>query len=273
MPTRFSELPASLAQRTIFDTLGGAVPALIAQPDGDAPSPFVLWMHGRTVRKELDPGRYLRWVRAGIAAVALDLPGHGARFIPGVQDSEHAPAVIAQMVNEIDPVLASLRDRYPRLDFSRAAIGGMSAGGMATLRRLCDPHPFVAAAVEGTTGDLTGLYLGIDRDEAGSDPTARDRATIESIDAGRRLDSFKPIPLLALHTEGDEMVPIEMQRAFLKSLGGHYRDKGASPDLISLHTFRDTGAPHEHAGFGRSGSEAKDLQVEFFKRVLRPAHR
>jgi len=34
-------------------------------------------MHGRTANKELDPGRYLRLIRAGIAVCAIDLPGHG----------------------------------------------------------------------------------------------------------------------------------------------------------------------------------------------------
>jgi hypothetical protein len=46
-------------------------------------------------------------------------------------------------------------------DLSRIAIGGMSAGGMVALRRLCDqstPCPR-AAVVECTTGWLGGLYL------------------------------------------------------------------------------------------------------------------
>jgi len=76
---RFSRLPSSLASRAKSVRFGD-VPALLAHPDWETPAPVVLWMHGRTVSKELDPGRYLRWVRAGIAACAVDLPGHGERF-------------------------------------------------------------------------------------------------------------------------------------------------------------------------------------------------
>lgn len=267
MEPRFAQLPRSLAERTRADMLGDGVPALIATPPGEDQVPFVLWMHGRTVSKELDPGRYLRWIRAGIAAVALDLPGHGERFVPGAHDPERTPAVVEQMVGEIDGVLASLRERYPRLDLTRSAIGGMSAGGMATLRRLCDPHPFVGAAVEGTTGDLTGLYFppaGHGKDW----PVSHDRASVERIDTARRLAHFRPIPLLALHNEGDALVPVGVQRAFLDRLRDHYREQGADPEMVRLHTFSETGAPQEHAGFGRFGNEAKNLQLDFLSSVL-----
>lgn len=270
MDPRFGQLPRSLADRATAETLGDGVPALIATPEGDDPVPFVVWMHGRTVSKELDPGRYLRWIRAGIAAVALDLPGHGARFVQGSHDPERTPAVVEQMVEELDAVLASVRKRFPRLDMTRAAIGGMSAGGMATLRRLCEPHPFVAAAVEGTTGDLDALYFppaGHGKDW----PVSHDHASVERIDASRHLSTFRPIPLLALHNEGDELVPLKIQQGFLEQLRARYTAAGTDPGLISLHTFRETGAPQEHAGFGRYGNDAKNLQLEFLIRHLRPA--
>ncbi|RMH25731.1 MAG: hypothetical protein D6692_10365 [Planctomycetota bacterium] len=264
MDARFSQLPRSLLDRSEFDTLGEGVPALIATPEGDGPVPFVLWMHGRTVSKELDPGRYLRWVRDGIGAVALDLPGHGQRFVEGSHDPRNTPAVVEQMVGEIDGVLASLRERYPRLDMARAGIGGMSAGGMAALRRLCDPHPFCCAAIEGTTGDLSGLYF--PQTGHGKDwPVSHDRASVERIDASRWLHGFRPIPLLALHNEGDKLVPIEVQRRFLDRLRAHYMKAGADPDLIRLEVFRDSGAPQEHSGFGRHANEAKNIQLAFLR--------
>lgn len=270
LEARFSQLPRSLVERSSVETLGDGVPALVAMPEGDGPVPFVLWMHGRTAYKELDPGRYLRWVRAGIAAVALDLPGHGARSVEGAHDPERTPAVVEQMVEEIDGVLASLRERFPRLDLARAGIGGMSAGGMATLRRLCDPHPFVCAAVESTTGDLDRLYF--PPEGHGKDwPVSHDRATVRRIDAAQHLAGFRPIPLLAIHTEGDELVPVGVQRGFLDRLRAHYRDGGADPGLVELVTFRDTGAPQEHAGFGRSGNDAKNAQLDFLVRCLAPA--
>ncbi|MEM9373464.1 MAG: prolyl oligopeptidase family serine peptidase [Planctomycetota bacterium] len=268
MDERFARLPRSLQDRATTLTLGDGVPALVALPEGDDPVPFVLWMHGRTVNKELDPGRYLRWIRAGIAAVAVDLPGHGDRFIEGSHDPERTPAVVEQMYGEIDGVLASIRDRHPRLDMTRAGIGGMSAGGMATLRRLCDPHPFLAASIEGTTGDLIGLYFPDSSDASGHWPVQHDRAAVKRIDSSTNLSEFEPLPLLALHNEGDELVPISLQRRFLERLGEQYAARGANRDLITLWTFADTGAPMEHAGFGRFGNDAKNVQLDFLSGVL-----
>lgn len=268
MDDRFTRLPRSLQERAAHGTLGDGVPALIALPERDGPVPFVLWMHGRTVNKELDPGRYLRWVRAGIGAVALDLPGHGERFVEGSHSPQNTPAVVEQMYQEIDGVLASIRDRHPRLDMGRAAIGGMSAGGMATLRRLCEPHPFVAAAIEGTTGNLLGLYFPEDGDPGEHVASDHDRSAVERIDTLTHLDGFEPLPLLALHIDGDQLVPLPVQQRFLDRLGDHYESRGASRDLITLETFKDTGAPYEHAGFGRYGNDAKNIQLDFLTRVL-----
>lgn len=268
MDPRFAKLPKSLEDRATRDHLGDDVPALIALPEGDGPVPFVLWMHGRTVSKELDPGRYLRWIRAGIGAVALDLPGHGERSVPGGGDPANTPAVLAQMVEEIDGVLASIRDRYPRLDLARAGIGGMSAGGMVTLRRLCEPHPFVCAAIEGTTGDLGSLYFPHDGKGRENWPVQHDPAQITPISAADHMDGFAPIPLLALHNVGDRVVPIGIQRGFLDTLRAHYSERGADPDQVRLETFEDTGAPEEHAGFGRYANDAKNLQLAFFEQHL-----
>src|SRR4029450_3068251 len=64
-----AKLPSALRANARWLRLGptpGNIPALITHPDW-APghlAPVVIWMHGRTVNKELDPGRYLRWMRA-----------------------------------------------------------------------------------------------------------------------------------------------------------------------------------------------------------------
>lgn len=271
MDPRFAKLPADLARRTRWARLGRSqVPTLIAHPDWQTPAPFVIWLHGRTVNKELDPGRYLRWVRAGIAAVAIDLPGHGERLDPEYHSPQKTLDTLAQAVGEIDEVLDALAaPEYGEFfDPGRSAIGGMSAGGMATLRRLCDPHPFLCAAVEGTTGDLGALYAGSAERPW---PVSHDPARVAAIDPARHLGTFRPIPLLALHATGDQMVPIAGMQGFLDALRARYAEQGADPAMIELRTFTDTGAPQEHAGFGRYGNDAKNAQVEFLVRHLRPA--
>lgn len=278
MIDRFAKFSQSLRSRVRSVRLGASqVPTLLAHPDWKSPAPTVLWMHGRTVSKELDSGRYLRWIRGGIAAVAVDLPGHGERFELAMQHPRRSLDVVAQMVSEVDSIVAALghnADVQPCFDLSRLAIGGMSAGGMAALRRLCAPHPFSCASVEGTTGWLGGLYL----DEPDSDDGARtqapwavahDPATVKALDPFEHLRTWRPIPLLALHSEADRIIPVAGMRRFMGALQRQYEAQGNNSPL-TLATWPETGAPAEHAGFGRVANEAKSLQIAFLSEHLRP---
>ena len=110
MIERFAQFPNALAVRCRVARFGD-VPVLLAHPDWDSCVPVVLWLHGRTANKELDPGRYLRWIRAGFAACAIDLPGHGERSVAAMQDPDATPDVLAQAVGEIDGVVEQLADR------------------------------------------------------------------------------------------------------------------------------------------------------------------
>lgn len=277
--SRFAQFPRALARRARVGRVGihNQIPVLLVHPDWNdqsqgpvTPRPVILWMHGRTVSKELDPGRYLRFARAGIATCAIDLPAHGERLDPQLQSPAHTLDVISQMVAEVDQVLDALR-AFPEFDLTKSAIGGMSAGGMVTLRRLCDPHSFVCATVEGSTGWLGGLYFpqesGLaDRVERWS--VEHDHAKVAALDPMIRLDGFRPIPLLAMHSEADQMVPIEGQRRFLDALRTKYLTKGSPSSWIRLQTWPTTGAPQEHSGFGRVATEAKTIQTEFLANCL-----
>lgn len=223
-------------------------------------------MHGRTVTKEIDPGRYLRWVRAGIVACAVDLPGHGERFEARLQTPEATLEVVEQMVQEIDGVTEALRahllhegpagagDSAPRLSLG---IGGMSAGGMVAMARLCRRHPFVAASVEASTGSWRRQ----------SHRAMWDQARADRLDPIEHLESWREIPFQAIHARHDEWVNVDGQREFIESL----RARAAQPGQIEFEVFEErTGAPFEHAGFGRFGAKAKDLQTQFWQRRLGP---
>jgi dienelactone hydrolase len=268
-PGSMLKLARALEERTRFETLAGGVPALIAHPDWEARAPLVLWMHGRTSRKEIDSGRYLRLIRAGIAVCAIDLPGHGDRSEARLQDAEGTVEMLAAALPEVDRVLESLLGgpHGAMFDGGRLGIGGISAGGMVTLRRLCEPHGFACAAVEATTGWLEGLYF----PEGGGEgrwPVDHAREAVEAVDPMAHLDGFEPLPLLALHSQADELVPFSVQDRFIGRLRDHYEAKGADPELVELTTWAETGAPQEHLGFGRFSNEAKNLQVEFFQKRL-----
>ncbi|MEO1129664.1 MAG: alpha/beta fold hydrolase [Planctomycetota bacterium] len=271
---RFTRLPRALEERTIIRRLAsdvtpfddGGIPALLAHPDegwhqpGAAPTPrpVVLWLHGRTVSKELDPGRYLRWQRAGIATCAIDLPGHGDRLEESLQGPGTTLQIVRQCAQEIDLVLDALRNFNGAFDLERVAIGGMSAGGMVVLHRLCSDHPFVCASVEGTGGDFRAV-LGERYDD-----------TAAAIDPSLHLDGWRTIPLQALHSEADEWMPFEGIRAFVDRVRQLHASRSDDDSIVELHSWPETGAPAEHIGFGRFSNDAKNLQRDFYQRWLSP---
>src|SRR5438093_1499418 len=100
-------------------------------------------------------------------------------------------------------------DRFAKLPASLA--------GKPRTVRLAEPHPFKCAAVESTTGDLAALY---------ASPATHPPDRIAPLDPAQHLADFKPIPLLALHSESDRVVPIDSQRRFIDRLKSHYSAPG-----------------------------------------------
>ncbi len=251
--------PHSLRRYARWMSLAGA-PAVVMHPDHDegaSPTlrtlPWVLWFHGRTVNKELDPGRYLRWLRAGIGCVAIDLPGHGERLDPPLQAPSRVLDVVRRAEAEIDAIVGSMR-QLDGFDPDRIGLGGMSAGGMVSMVRLCRAHAFMGALLESTTGDWSARVAGAQW------PMDLVRA-LNPID---HLAAWREIPVLAIHSELDQWVPIDGQRRFLDAL----RSRAAHPEHIELLAFESTGAPFEHSGFGRMGAVAKDAGTAFWLRTF-----
>jgi hypothetical protein len=91
----------------------------------------------------------------------------------------------------------------------------------------------------------------------------RDREAMD-LDPSLNLDGWAEIPLQVIHARHDEWMSIEGQRAFVEALRARYRRS----DLIESIEYDRTGAPFEHAGFGRMASDAKNRQVAFLRRWL-----
>ena len=261
MPDRLEQArwPSSLRDHARLLQLGPA-PAVIVTPDeAPPPWPLVLWLHGRSVNKEIDSARYRRLQRGGIATCAIDLPGHGERLDEALQQPEALADLLGQALTEVDPVLEAALAADARLDADRLAIGGVSAGGMVTLRRLGDPHRFLAAAVESSGGDLAA---------AGS-PARYREVGARGLDPIAHLAGWRPIPLLALHSEADALVPVAAIRGFTTALAAHYAAQGADADLVRLVTWETTGAPQEHLGLGKRSAEGRQLLLDHLQRALR----
>jgi fermentation-respiration switch protein FrsA (DUF1100 family) len=91
------------------------------------------------------------------------------------------------------------------------------------------------------------------------------------VNAAEHLAGVAPVPLLALHSEADSMVPWPGQRDFLERLREHYAAVGAKRSLVREHTWAETGAPFEHVGFGKVSNEAKNMQTDFLAGCLTPS--
>ena len=235
--------------------VSGTVPAVVMRPDdrGDDPLPFLLWFPGRTATKELDSGRYLRLVRKGVACVGIDLPGHGERFDHSLQEGAKTIEVVLAAAREIDAILSDLA-AVGGLDMTRCAIGGMSAGGMVAMVRGCTAHPFCGMLLESTTGDW----------ESQRQRAMYQQELVDAFNPITHLNAWRDIPVLAIHSELDAWVPIDGQRRFLEAL----RARSMAPERIAMHAYGETGAPHEHMGFGRMASDAKDRGSAFVAKCV-----
>lgn len=220
---------------------------------------MVLWMHGRTAWKELDPGRYLRLMRSGIAIAAPDLPGHGQRYDAELQKPTHVLDVIMQMLAELDAVAG---DAVASLNANpmHTGLGGISAGGMIAIARLTRPHAWRCAVLESTTGSW-----GHQRARpmfAGST-----EAAIAAIDPINHLDQWRSLPILAVHSKADEWVDWLGQKHFLDRI-----QRLGPPELIEELLFEHTGAEHEHVGFGRFSAEVKERERLFYLQHILGSH-
>jgi predicted peptidase len=255
MKSRFESLPRRL--KTLSQEVQiGEVPCLLVKGEGKL-RPFIIWIHGRTADKELDPGRYLRYVRNGINVCAVDLPGHGARFDAALQEARQSLEVVMKMASEIDGVMNGLEE-FGGFDLQKAAIGGVSAGGMAAILRLLTPHHFCAVVLESTVGNLEAM-----RDLPLCSALSDDE--IADINPLNHLGGWKDIPVLAFHNKRDEWIPISGQESFINAL----KEKSTKSEQIEFITFERTGAPYEHIGFGRESAFVKEVQVEFVAKYLK----
>jgi pimeloyl-ACP methyl ester carboxylesterase len=255
MASRFDTLPMRLRAVSVEKHIGD-IPTLLVRQD-DQPRPFIIWLHGRTADKELDPGRYLRYVRRGINVCAVDLPGHGQRFVSELQEPQRILEVIQAMVGELDGLLEGL-ESIGGFDMNKAAIGGMSAGGIASTLRLLRSHPFKAVVLEASMGSW-----GVKRDHPMFYGLSEEQ--FDSLNPVENLDGWSNIPLVAFHNRHDQWIPYTAQSIFIHALQDRYDD----PNLIELVSFDHTGATHEHMGFGRQSAFVKEVQVEFVARHLR----
>lgn len=267
--TQFPRSLHSHAKLHTLDTPAGSIPSLLTHPtenwwdvESVLPAPTVLWFHGRTVNKMLDPGRYLRWKRLGFASCAIDLPGHGERLDDSLQSPQSTLRIAEQQADEIEHIVDALSDStfHGAFDTSNLAIGGMSAGGMVTLIYLTSGKSvtFRCAVIEASAGDFTVME--------GHDFFVPER--VQRLNPIDHIDRLVSTPIFAVHSKIDSWVPVDGMTRFIEAAKQHHQSQGNDPGLASVHVWEETGAPYEHMGFGKRTNDTKNMENEFLERHL-----
>jgi alpha-beta hydrolase superfamily lysophospholipase len=201
-------------------------------PERAAASGGVVILHGAGSCKESHHDYARAAVAVGLGAIAFDQRGHG----------ESEGALDARVLDDTAAIGALLRSQLGGAD-APLAVRGSSMGGYLALLAA---RPLGAQAVVAICPAIgAGLARGL---RAGRFTFAADTEPLEEFLLSHTLDDevqALEIPLLLLHAEGDEQVPVEHSRKLatlfrnpLSRLvavpGGHHRSIQHDPELQAL---------------------------------------
>jgi alpha-beta hydrolase superfamily lysophospholipase len=208
----------------------GLAYTLWSPPEGAAAGVVILHGAGSSKESHHDFARML--VAAGLAAVCFDQRGHG----------ESGGALDARAGRDVARMADLLRERVGAAD-APVALRGSSMGGYLAIAAAAPARARAVVAICPAPAQLlrTGLTrrgFGFEADVEGLD------AFLAEHDLDAALDSLQ-VPVLLLHAEGDEQVPVESSRELSGHLrspdsrlvvvpGGHHRSIQHDPGLQAL---------------------------------------
>jgi len=169
---------------------------------------------------------------AGFAGIAFDQRGHGSSQGP----------LGAGVLDDIAAITELLRSRMGD-GATPVALRGSSMGGYLAI--LAAPVTRAAAVVAICPADPEGLRRGLTSGELGFDADVAELGQfISDHDLHRAVEALA-VPLLVLHAEGDERVPVQHSRELAQRIsapgsrlitvpGGHHRSVQHDPELCAV---------------------------------------
>jgi pimeloyl-ACP methyl ester carboxylesterase len=201
-------------------------------PSRGQPWGGVVILHGAGSGKESHYDFARAAVSTGLAALAFDQHGHG--------DSDGA--MDGRVLDDIASMATTLRSAAGDSSLP-LALRGSSMGGYLAI--LAAQRSGASAIVAICPASAEGLRRGLER---GAFDFEADRASLERLLAEHDLHTVVAsleVPLLLLHAEGDEQVPVQHSRELAAILtppgsrlvtvpGGHHRSVQHDPELQAL---------------------------------------
>jgi dipeptidyl aminopeptidase/acylaminoacyl peptidase len=209
------------------------------KPPGPGPFPLVVLVHGHQALGERSGGRVYAELgalhalaAAGAVAVAVSQPGYGG---------SDGPADFCGPFTQ-DAVIAAI-DRFrrePFVDARRVVLEGVSRGAivaaMVAARDRAE-HRLAGAVLIAGAYDLQSLYDagfgGLSKFNLWTEVGPPSTSTFAERSAAAHLDSIQ-VPLLLLHGEQDDRIPVAQATAFAQALRARSRD-------VELHVLAGEG--------------------------------
>jgi hypothetical protein len=157
----------------------------------------VVIIHGAGSRKENHADFARLATAAGWAALAFDLPGHGASEPP------MSDAAIEHVI-----AMANLLASQDGVDAGRVAVRGSSLGGFLAICAAA-ASPEIAGVMAVCPANQDNLASGLRRRKLEmrvGDPLALE-AWLMAQDIGEAVERIAPRPLILMHAEGDTQIP------------------------------------------------------------------
>ena len=224
--------PVTVVLPTEIAAHGGLAYSLWLPEPGTPVRGGVVILHGAGSCKESHHDFARLVLASGFAAIAFDQRGHG----------ESGGAMDAHVLDDVASMADLLRARMPDRE-APVVLRGSSMGGYLAI--LAAPVADAAAVVAICPASAAGLGRGLRTGafEFGADAPAL-QSFFEQHELGEAVPALE-IPILLLHAEGDERVPVEHSRELAERMrspqsrlitvpGGHHRSVQHDPELQAI---------------------------------------
>jgi alpha-beta hydrolase superfamily lysophospholipase len=199
-------------------------------PEVKPPWPAMLILHGAGSRKENHGDFGRACAAAGWAALAYDQRGHGESA------DEMSPAALGDVAT-----MAAFLGEREGVDPAKVCARGSSMGGFMAIHGAASTDAIAGVIAICPAGEghlLRGLRSGDLEMRAG--PAAREALAdwLEASDIGAAVELLRGRPLLLIHAEGDERIPVQHSRDL-------YARAGEPRKLIALPGGHHRSAQHD----------------------------